>query len=274
MPETIQGFEPLPPPAEIPEARASATILLARDRADGLELFMLERHVQSEFAGGAFVFPGGTLDEGDRDPALAGLVDGSDALAKEMGVDDPDLARALIVCAIRETFEEAGVLLARTTDGEPVQLDGPDWQARRSAVDAGEMTATELAGTANIRYAADQLRYWQRWVTPLHSPKRYDTFFFVAHMPEGQAPLHDAVETTDSAWISPREALGRDQNGTFSLVFPTRRTLESVEPHRTAEALWAAALGRPNEVVMPRLLVNGATMKIQVTPDGPLFDPW
>ena len=272
MPETIEGFEPLPPPAEIPQARASATILLARDGSDGLELFMLERHVQSEFAG-AFVFPGGTLDDGDHDPSLAGLVDGLDPLAKEMGVQDPGLGRALVVCAIRETFEESGVLLARTAEGEPVGLDGPEWQERRDAVDAGEMTAAELARSANIRYAADKLRFWQRWLTPIHNPKRYDTFFFVAHLPEGQAALHDAVETTDSTWISPSEALRHGEDGTFAIVFPTRKTLESVAVCETAEALWEAASGRPNAIVQPRILVHEDAVKVQVTPDGPLFDP-
>ena len=270
----LDGFSQLPEPASIPEARASATIVIARDGPGGLELFMLERHIQSEFAGGAFVFPGGTLDDGDLDTALAGLVDGWETLAEDMGEDDAELARALMVCAIRETFEEAGILLARTTEGAPVDLSGPRWSEWRAAVDAGEMSAAVLAKAAGIRYAADELRFWQRWVTPIHAPKRYDTRFFIARLPDGQVPLHDAVETTGSAWISPADALAKAEAGAFTIVFPTRKALESLAPFSSTDALLAAAVGRPNQPVLPRLLTRGAEVRIQVPPDETLQIPW
>lgn len=268
----LDGFAHLPVPASVPEARASATIVIARDGAAGTELFMLERHIQSEFAGGAFVFPGGTLDPGDAE--AIGMVDGWERLVEDMGEDDDVLARALIVCAIRETFEEAGVLLARTQDGAPVDLSAPEWVERRAAVDAGRMSAGELAKETGIRYAADLLGFWQRWVTPIHAPKRYDTRFFVACLPEGQVPLHDAVETTGSTWIGARDALDKARSGAFTIVFPTRKALESLAPYDSTDALMDAAVGRPNHAVLPVLLARGDEMRIQVPPDLELQDPW
>jgi len=232
---------------------------------------MLERHLDSDFAGGAFVFPGGTLDDADAD--AIGFLDGWEELARDMG-EDPDTARAIIVCAIRETFEEAGVLLARDQAGEPVRTNGERWSAWRAAVDAGKMSAVELATEAGIRYSADELRFWQRWVTPEYAPKRYDTRFFVAHLPQGQEPSHDQVETTDSLWVEPAEALERARAGGFQIIFPTRKTLEGLASHRNADALWDAAIGRRNDAVLPKVFVRGGEAKIQVPPDQTLHDPW
>src|SRR5438874_13528462 len=126
LPDDFEPAEPVVP-------RDSSTVIVLRHEDHPLDVFMLERHIKSDFAGGAYVFPGGTVDESDRDPALAGLVDGWEELAARTG-EDPELMRALAVCAIRETFEEAGILLARQEDGSPVQLDDPRWRDRRTAL--------------------------------------------------------------------------------------------------------------------------------------------
>jgi 8-oxo-dGTP pyrophosphatase MutT (NUDIX family) len=270
--QDLDGYEPLPDSGV--EARASATIIVARDGAAGLEVFMLERHLDSDFAGGAFVFPGGSLEEADADPSLADVIEGWRPLAATMGERDEDLARALIVCAIRETFEEAGVLLARTSEGDPVDLSADGWDELRRAVDAGQMSAAELAKDTGIRYAADQVRFWQRWVTPAYAPKRYDTRFFVAHLPAGQLPLHDDRETTDSTWVRPTDALDRARAGNFQIIFPTRKTLESVAPYARADDLFDAAVDRPNDAILPVVYVKGDQARIKVPGDPTLHNPW
>jgi 8-oxo-dGTP pyrophosphatase MutT (NUDIX family) len=267
------GFQPIEPQGEAAIPRDSATIIVARDSSDGLEVFMLERHLDSDFAGGAYVFPGGKIDDRDRDPDLAGVVDGWEDLARAMAEADPDLARALIVCAIRETFEESGVLLA-TRDGESVRLeDEPSWAADRTRLAAGEIGALDLARETGIRYAAHLLRFWARWITPVFAPKRYDTRFFVAHMPAGQRPLHDDVETTASAWVRPPVALRKAREGAFTVIFPTRKTLEAVGAHATANALFAAATGRATDPILPTIGLLDGQPKVRFPGDDATHDP-
>lgn len=250
--------------------RDSATVIVARDGVSGPEVFMLERHLSSDFLGGAYVFPGGTLDKADRDPALADLVDGiGEDLRRALG----DLAPGLVVCAIRETFEEAGILLARHADGTPVRLTGDArWAEYRRALNAREMTALELARATNVRFAGDLLRFWSRLVTPVPVPKRYDTRFFVAHMPDGQEPLHDDVETTASVWIRPDDAVEDGRAGRFAIIFPTRITLEAVGAFASAAELFAAATGRPADDVTPRIVMRDGEAKIEL-PDGTVHIP-
>jgi len=247
-------------------------VIVLRDDHGPLEVFMLERHIQSDFAGGAYVFPGGTLDAGDQDPALADLVDGWRELAARTG-EDPDRVRALAVCAIRETFEEAGVLLARNEDGGPVRLDDPGWHEKRTAIAGGEIDAVTLAKETGIRYAADLLRFWQRWVTPIFAPKRYDTRFFVAVMPEGQSPLHDDVETTASTWVRPADAIARGRSGRLTIIFPTRKTLESLDGLETTSAVFDAATSRSTEPILPRFVVEDGAGHVYLPGDPTPHDP-
>ncbi|MGZ4208488.1 MAG: NUDIX hydrolase [Actinomycetota bacterium] len=265
MPPDLEPANPVVP-------RDSSTVIVLRDDCGDLEVFMLERHLQSDFAGGAYVFPGGTLDEADLDPALAGLVDGWEELAAQMN-ESPEVARALAVCAIRETFEEAGILIARHADGTPVQLDDPAWQDRRRDLAARVLTSVTLANETGIRYAADLLRFWQRWITPVFAPRRYDTRFFIALMPAGQAPLHDDVETTASTWVRPAEAIARGRAGQLVIIFPTRKTLESLLPHETADAVFAAAVDRPTDAVLPRFVVEDGQGRVYLPGDPTPHEP-
>lgn len=265
---------PAEPPAEPVAPRDSATVIVARDGAAGLEVFMLERHLRSDFAGGAYVFPGGTVDDADLDPALADVTDGwSAARAAELSEAGQRHALGFVVCAIRETFEEAGVLLARTAGGAPVRLDEPGWSERRSALAAGEITALELARDAGVRYAADLMRYWMRWITPEYAPRRYDARFFVAHLPEGQEPLHDDVETTASRWIRPADVIAQARAGTFTIIFPTRKTLETVGEQPTARALFDAAVDRPRDPILPTLVFVDGEPRVMLPGDGQEHEP-
>ena len=265
MPDDLEPADPVVP-------RDSATVIVLRDDHGPLEVFMLERHIQSDFAGGAYVFPGGTLDPGDKDPGLAGLVDGWEALAARTG-EDPDRARALAVCAIRETFEEAGVLLARNEDGTPVRLDDPGWRERRKALAGREIDAITLAKETEIRYAVDLLRFWQRWVTPVFAPKRYDTRFFVAVMPPGQTPLHDDVETTASTWVRPADAIARGRSGQLTIIFPTRKTLESLDGLATTDAVFEVAAARSIDPVLPRFVMEDGVGHVFLPGDPTPHDP-
>ena len=260
---------PIEEPAAPAIPRDSATVLVTREAAQGFEVFMLERHMASDVLGGAYVFPGGTVDAADRDPALADVVDGMpEDLVRALGDD----ALALVVCAIRETFEEAGFLLARGDDGEPSRLDAQRWVEWRRALNARELTALEFARAARIRFAADLIRFWGRLITPIQAPKRYDARFFVALAPEGQAPLHDDVETTASVWVRPADAIARGRAGTLTIIYPTRKTLESLAPHGTAAALFEAARGRSADPITPRVVVRDGEARVEL-PDGTSESP-
>ena len=265
MPDDLEPAEPIVP-------RDSSTVIVLREAAATLEVFMLERHIKSDFAGGAYVFPGGTVDAADRDPALAGLVDGWEELAARTD-EDPDLVRALAVCAIRETFEEAGILLARHDDGRPVQLDDPAWRDKRRALANREIDAVTVAKETGIRYAADLLGFWQRWVTPVFAPRRYDTRFFVAVMPDGQTPLHDDVETTDSTWVAPADAIARGRSGELVIIFPTRKTLESLEGLETTVSVFEAAKTRPTIPILPRFVMEDGEGHVYLPGDPNPHEP-
>lgn len=263
-------------PETVAPARDSASVIVARDGADGLEVFMLERVLRSDFAGGAFVFPGGKLDDADADPALAGVIDGWDDAGAWESSEDPATARALVICAIRETFEEAGVLFARDARDQIVTLRAGSeerWAAARRAIHAEEMTALDGARANGVRFAADLLRFWARWQTPEFAPKRYDTRFFVGRLPDGQEPLHDDIESSSGRWITPAEALRLAADGSFTIIFPTRKMLESLVPYPDTAALWAAAgTARSVTPVLPRLRKDGDGWMIEM-PDGTTHAP-
>ena len=257
-------------PVEVPDPpvvpRDSATVILLRDGAKGLEVFMLERHLRSDFAGGAYVFPGGTVDDRDTDPGAAAALD-------ERG--DADVTAPFFLCAIRETFEEAGVLLARR-DGRTMRFGGEDGarfaEYRREFNARGGSLAT-LAEREAIRYAGDLLHYYQRWVTPEFSPKRYDTRFFVAGMPEDQEPLHDDVETTASTWIRPIDALTQAADGLFSIIFPTRKCLESLTRFETTADVIASTKGKHVDTVLPKVVLSDGQARVILPGDATLHEP-
>src|SRR2546421_2983144 len=186
--------------------RDAATVMLVRDAGDGLEVFMLRRNTALVFVPGAYVFPGGAVD-------VADAAEGGDAFA---------------VAAIRESFEEAGALLAYDRSGELADLSDDATAARfhgdRDDVHAGRMTIHELCAIEGLRLAVDALRPVSRWVTPPRSPRRFDTRFFVARAPRDQALVHDDRETVASEWVRPHAALSRFEDGDIELILPTERT--------------------------------------------------
>jgi 8-oxo-dGTP pyrophosphatase MutT (NUDIX family) len=220
--------------------REAATVMLVRDAPD-LQVFMLRRNLALEFVGGASVFPGGAVDPADRDPVLLARCRGwtDESASAALGVDSGGLG--FWVAAVRETFEEAGVLLAARA-GSSARVDGaaPPFAAARDALNAGGLTFRELVLDEDLVLETDALRPCSRWITPAGAPRRYDTRFFLAPAPEGHAYAHDDREAVASSWIRPGDALAAFERGEIDLILPTQRCLEALAGYDRADAALAA----------------------------------
>lgn len=228
---------------------ASATVM-ARERLDGgIEVFMVRRHVQSEFVPDVYVFPGGSVTEADRE------AERTPDLCAPAGEGPTALGSGFRAAAIRELFEEAGALVARR-GGEPLtvaQADLPRLAALRDGLNARTLTLLEVAQRDDLTLATDTLLHWAHWITPEAWPKRFDTHFFLVAAPEGQEPAHDNLETTHSVWIRPEDALAGYERGEFPLVFATIYQLkELTELANIAEARARFADKTP-QTIMPRV---------------------
>jgi 8-oxo-dGTP pyrophosphatase MutT (NUDIX family) len=263
----------------MPEAvapRPASTILLLRDSTgpDGkgeIEVFMMVRHYEIDFNSGALVFPGGAVDAGDKDiiarPELYSA-EGLDAAALSFGI-----------AAIRETFEESGILLARAK-GSPALIDAHRASAieggnRRDLCD-GSVSFLKVLSDNELVLALDELIPYAHWITPEGMPKRFDTWFFLAAAPPDQLGTHDGKESTDSIWVSPREALAGGESGRFKLPFPTTRNLIKLGKHRSVKAALDDARGKAVVTVMPVMtrLNGGRQLRIPVEAgyDGEVFE--
>jgi 8-oxo-dGTP pyrophosphatase MutT (NUDIX family) len=242
--------------------RPAATISIVRDVAGGFEVLMMQRTLSAGFMPGAYVFPGGAIDREDRDPDLYALCSGVDdaAASRALGVECDGLA--YWVGAIRECFEEAGLLLCYDAAGELVRFEEPETEARfvahRAALNARKMGFLEFCRAEGLRLAADRLTYFSHWITPVAAPKRYDTRFFAAVVPQHQQPLHDAQELIDTVWVRPAEALERDRAGTLSLRTPTIATLRQFEACPDCAGL-LQSLGSQKEIraILPAVGADG-----------------
>lgn len=227
--------------------RLSATVLLLRDTPAGLEVFMVVRHHKIDFASGALVFPGGSLDASDRDPRIRAVSDGADAL------DDDTLA--VRVAAAREAFEECGVLYAR----DPASGNIVDWLRAeslgakyRAPLEADEIGMADVAEAEGLRLALDQLTPFAHWITPEHMPKRFDTHFFVAPAPGDHVLAHDGSEAVDSVWIRPADAVAEADAGKRTVIFATKLNLERVGRSQTVAAAIEQARADKIVTVMPK----------------------
>jgi 8-oxo-dGTP pyrophosphatase MutT (NUDIX family) len=229
---------------EKPAPRLAATVLLVRDGAHGLEVFMVERHHQIDFATGALVFPGGKVDPGDADSRLAERC--GDALARD------EAARTLRIAAIRETFEECGVLLARPRGAKELV------PATRLPKLEGEFPA--LVAREDLFLACDLLVPFAHWITPSMVPKRFDTHFYLAAAPADQLALHDGRESVDSVWIAPQAALDAAEAGRRTIIFPTLMNLARLAQAKNVADALARARSAPIVTVQPAL-VRGADGK-------------
>lgn len=219
--------------------RPAATVVLLRDAPDGMEVFMVVRHHQIDFASGALVFPGGRVEPGDRVIAEAPRCAGPAGL-------DPDRL-ALRVAGIREAFEECGVLLAHPR-GDTGLIEAARLPAIPATADFAPMLDAE-----DLVLATDLLTPFAHWITPPGVPKRFDTHFFLAAAPADQLAVHDGSESVDSVWIQPARAVAEAAEGRWKLVFPTRLNLLKLARWTSTAAAIAAARAAPIVTVLPEV---------------------
>jgi 8-oxo-dGTP pyrophosphatase MutT (NUDIX family) len=254
-----------------PEALPSATILLVRDgpgSEGALEVFMVQRHHQIDFASSALVFPGGKVDPGDRDPRLR-------ARCGEAAAALHDEALAIHVAAIRETFEECGVLLARPR-GETTLVDA----ARLASIQkryaeplaAHDLPIAELAESEDLELAIERLVPFAHWITPTFMPKRFDTYFYLVVAPSDQLAAHDGVESVDSLWTTVDQAMADADAGRRTIIFPTRMQLGKLGQSRTVEQAVEAARRHSVVTVMPRMERDASGERKMVLPEDAGYD--
>lgn len=221
----------------------SGTILMLRDGPTGLETFMVVRHHQIDFASGALVFPGGKLDEGDHE--VRGSCDGV------AGLDDTMVAT--MAGSIREAFEECGILLAREEGSEDL-VSGEKLKTLeryRDPLHKGEVSLLDFLKNENLRLACDKLAHFAHWITPEMLPKRFDTHFYLAEAPADHLAIHDGHESVDSVWISPKDALKGNEDGTYQIIFPTRVNVELLGESTSVANAMEMASARTVETILP-----------------------
>jgi len=223
--------------------RDAATLVLLRDGAAGLETFMLKRGAGTAFVPGAHVFPGGAVDPADADPAVYARCDGLDDAAASARLGLPRDGLAFWVAALRESFEEAGLMIATDAAGEEPDWDEPGLQRRlaaaRSALHAGETTLAAILEAEDLRLPVIRLRYYGHWITPKGPPRRYSTRFFAALAPSRQNPAHDGVEAVAGDWVTPGHALRCYRRGELRMILPTEMQLQLLRRFPDSDSLLA-----------------------------------
>ncbi|GGY43683.1 NUDIX hydrolase [Streptomyces omiyaensis] len=237
--------------------RRAATVLLLRDAGAGPEVHMLRRRTSMAFAGGAYAYPGGGVDPRDEQPVRwAGP--SREEWAGRLGLDDPAQAQAVVCAAVRETFEEAGVLLAGETPDTVVgDTTGDDWERDRAALVAHELSFADFLDRRGLVLRSDLLGAWARWITPEFEQRRYDTWFFVAVLPEGQRTRDVSGEADRTVWTRPADAADGYDRGELTMMPPTIATLRSLRPCSTAAEALAAAGKQSLTPVLAQARVEG-----------------
>ncbi len=245
----------------VAEPRHAATVVLLRDGADGIEAYLLRRLGTMAFAGGMYVFPGGSVDPRDGDAEIAWQGPPAAEWAAPLSADEP-LARGLVAAAVRETFEESGVLLA-----SPITDDTEHWAREQGALLDRSASMAEVLARNGLVLRADLLRPWAHWTTPEIEPKRFDTRFFVAALPEGQTPVHFRGESDHSEWVAPRVAVERHARGDLGMLPPTVFTLAELGAYGSVADVLAAATARDIRRVLPKIVVSGADVLLLLPGD-------
>jgi 8-oxo-dGTP pyrophosphatase MutT (NUDIX family) len=251
--------------------RDAATVVLVRDGAEGPEVYLLRRHARMAFAPGQAVFPGGGVDPRDREVEVSWAGPPAAEWAVRLRCDGPT-ARGLICAAVRETFEESGVLLAGdAADTVVADTTGAEWEADRLALESREQSLADLLRRRGLVLRSDLLGAWAHWITPGFEPRRYDTRFFVAVLPAGQRTRDVSSESDAVAWMRPLDALDAVRDGRLAMMPPTEQTcVEIAELGCAADALPAAA-ARALVTVEPRLVVEGDDVWLELAgPDEEL----
>ena len=258
------------------EPRDAATVVLLRPDPSGSAVYLLRRRTSMAFAGGMCVFPGGGVDPRDFDPPPdqgPGLVDrglwagpSPAEWAARLGCDEPK-ARALVCAAVRETYEESGVLLAGV-DAESVVADttGEDWEADRVALESREVSLTDFLEKRSLVLRTDLLGAWAGWLTPVFEPRRYRTWFFVARLPEGQVTRDVSTESSSVTWTGALDAVAQVEQEQILMLPPTWLTCLEVGQHADPDAVLAAARERTVEMFMPEVVADGDEFILSTPP--------
>ncbi len=249
----------------------AATILLLRSGAP-FEIFMVRRHGRSKFMGGMYVFPGGKRDESDSAMDRMQLCYGLTANEAAQRMDPemaPERALGLYIAAIRETFEEAGILMVVDSDGTPIDgsQESQALSSTRQALLNKELSLFDILESNHWRLNLDALRYYAHWITPELEPRRFSARFFVAHAPANQAGMHDSHETTDSLWITPQDAVQQYKEGFFECAPPTLRVLEQMATYSSIEDALAAAKDEPCKPNAPQFAQEDNSMLLVLSGD-------
>ncbi|MFD5825303.1 NUDIX hydrolase [Lentzea sp. NPDC060358] len=256
---TLPGnLVPTRPAAQPVEPRDAVTVVLLRDGAEGVEAFLLRRVKGMAFAGGMTVFPGGGVDPRDADTSVAWTGPSPQWWGSVFGVD-PLTARAFVCAAVRETFEESGVLLAGPDPASVVADTSAYAGARQKLVDR-ELSLAQFLASEGLVLRADLLRPWANWVTPLEEPRRYDTRFFVAALPSGQRADGETTEASEASWQTPASAVRDVAEGRRMLMPPTWRTLDEVGALGSVEKVMAQE--RSVEKIIPKLIRDGDVIRV------------
>lgn len=232
--------------------KRAATVMLLKDTDRTPAVHMLRRRASMAFAGGAYAYPGGGVDPRDDEHHVRWAGPTRAWWAQRLGVDEAS-AQAIVCAAVRETYEEAGVLLAGpSADGVVGDTTGDDWEAARAAVAAREVSFAEFLDRRGLVLRSDLLGAWTRWITPEFESRRYDTWFFVAALPQGQRTRNASTEADRTVWIRPQEAVEGYDKGELLMMPPTVATLRQLLPYGTAAEALAAAPGRDMTAVLAR----------------------
>ncbi|MFI2431111.1 NUDIX hydrolase [Streptomyces sp. NPDC018693] len=242
----------------VPKRAATVMLLKDGDGSAGPSVHMLRRRASMAFAGGAYAYPGGGVDPRDDERHVGWAGPTRAWWAERLGVD-ATAAQAIVCAAVRETYEEAGVLLAGPTPDSVVgDTTGADWEADRAALVARELSFAEFLERRGLILRSDLLGAWTRWITPEFEARRYDTWFFVAALPEGQLTRNVSTEADRTVWIRPEDAAASYDKGELLMMPPTIATLRQLTPYATAAEALAAAPGRDLTPVLARArLVDG-----------------
>jgi len=243
------------------EPRNASTVVLMRAGAvpaDGsLEVYLLRRHVDMAFAAGMCVFPGGGVDPRDFDSEIDWVGRPPAEWAADLGTDEA-LARALVCAAVRETFEESGILFAGTTPDTVVEdTTGEDWESDRQRLEARELSFTDFLQRRGLTLRADLLRVWGSWLTPVFEPRRFRAWFFVAELPEGQRTHDVSTESDEVTWLSVRDAIAAVDAGDMLMLPPTYCTCVELFGLATPAEALAAAASRDQVPVEPAAQIDG-----------------
>jgi len=236
----------------------ASTVVVARPGETGIEVLLLRRPQRSGFAAGAWVFPGGRVDPSDSDLTITRAMTGPDPAtwAERLGLDDPEEALGFVVAALREAWEETGILIGHASPDA-------DLQGTRRSLLSGELDMAQAVDRTEIRYALDDLVYIAHWITPEPEPRRYDTRFFLARVAPGAQCVLEGDELAEARWISPAEAMEKFSQGTMMLLPPTADTLRRLGEFRDLDEAWSALADAPVPAILPRMRRDPAGVMIE-----------